>query len=57
MNQSTVLSTRKAIINGKAVKVETIKLTPHRAQDIAYKVAGNLLTSTQFWNLGPKFRN
>jgi hypothetical protein len=52
----TVLKTKSAIVNGKQVKVEQVKLETGR-QAIGYLVNGKLLSADAFWNDNPKFLN
>ena len=56
-SNATVLSTKTATVNGFKTKVETVKLTGGRAQDIVYNVGGKLLTGNEFWSLSPRFKN
>ena len=50
----TILSTKKAKVNGKVVTVETLHGGAHK-QDIQYKVDGVLYAYNDFWGLKPKF--
>jgi hypothetical protein len=56
MTQFTIFQTRKAIIKGKKVVVESLHDLRLGRQTIFYKIDGEILTSELFWGLSPKFK-
>lgn len=52
--KGTILSTKKAIIDGHEATVEQV-LGKRNKQDIFYRVDGTLYEREDFWGLNPKF--
>jgi len=49
----TIIKTFNAIINGRAVIVETL-LAPYTRDGISYRVGRKTLSFNSFWELSPK---